>query len=374
MICIPRRPTVARCFALLLTILVATSATSEARDGRLFDSGVTMTDRADGAPEQLDKVLHFVGDWDVELRVFKDGEVTHTATGQADVNFMNRGHAVMERFRCPDFDGQGLTLNSISFLAYSAGSESWLLGTATDVGESIQVHSGSMEDDQLVLHDASRPLGGAAIELSRVTCTSSGQDALEARLEVSTDLGKTWELQLVRSYMRRSAPTEHEAPAEGFGSPASGLPEEARQFDFLVGEWSDQHDMNFGGGPVSFPANGSAVHCLDGHGILEFGWYDVDPSLPDAATSIVRIYNRAMRRWESMYITNRFNGILHFGGVREDDRIVLHQFAADRNDSPISYWIFHDMSEDSYSWHAESSTDGGVTWTEPWKIRGTRRP
>ena len=95
---------------------------------------------------------------------------------------------------------------------------------------------------------------------------------------------------------------------------------------------------------------------------MEFNWADLDPNLPDWATTIVRIWNRQMRRWESMYCTNRSQSILHFGGVPEGDRIVLHQFEAHLGDGPVSYWIFHDMEEDTYSWKAETSGDRGTTF------------
>lgn len=107
--------------------------------------------------------------------------------------------------------------------------------------------------------------------------------------------------------------------------------------------------------------------------ILDGSWMNVDPNLPDAATTILRIYKRQMRQWESMYTTNRGNGILYFGGVQEGDRIVLHNFDSDTSFSPISYWIFHDIQGDSYSWHAETSRDRGKTFQDTWKIEATRR-
>jgi hypothetical protein len=160
---------------------------------------------------------------------------------------------------------------------------------------------------------------------------------------------------------------------EGYGEPAPGLPSEAGAFDFLVGEWNEWHVLQRPGGPVQFPQNGTAVYCLGGRGILEFSWMDVDPNFPDAATSIVRLWNEASRRWESMFITNRFNGILHFGGVEEGDRIVLHRFDVDRTTPPINNWIFSERKAESYFWHALTSTDRGASWDTTWTISGTRK-
>ena len=117
------------------------------------------------------------------------------------------------------------------------------------------------------------------------------------------------------------------AVGAGLGSAAPDLPEEARQFDFLLGEWDAYQDITLPTGQnYKFPSTTTAVRAMNGHAILEFNWYDTDPSLADAATSIIRIYNRAMRRWESLYVTNRFNGQLFFGGVKEGDELILTLF------------------------------------------------
>ena len=132
--------------------------------------------------------------------------------------------------------------------------------------------------------------------------------------------------------------------------------------------------MNFPGQPRNqFTDNSTAVFVLNGRAIMEHSWFNTDPDHPNSATTIVRVYNRQMRRWESMYSNNRFNGILYFGGVMEADQIVLHQFNAHTGDVPISQWIFHDMGEDSYAWHANSSRDRGETWAKTWTIDFKRK-
>ena len=128
----------------------------------------------------------------------------------------------------------------------------------------------------------------------------------------------------------------------------------------------------FGQTPVQYNATFTAVHVMNGHGIMEYGWNTNDQTLPDAATSMVRIYNRAMRRWECMYMTNRFNNILYFGGTKEGKKIVLYLFEANTADN-ISYFTFEKMFKDSYKWNAQSSTDRGKTWRTTWTIKANRK-
>lgn len=154
---------------------------------------------------------------------------------------------------------------------------------------------------------------------------------------------------------------------EDYSIPAHAQPQEARQFDFLIGEWTANHNILPGGNWVQYPTTTTAVFVMGDHAVLEYNWFSLDPNHPEAATSILRLYNRAERRWESLYLSNRGNSLLHFGGVRENDRMVLHQFNTNLTGS-ISRWVFHSIEPDRYQWFAEQSSDRGETFSETWTI------
>ena len=80
-----------------------------------------------------------------------------------------------------------------------------------------------------------------------------------------------------------------------------------------------------------------------------------------------------MRRWESLYMANRGNGALFFGGQDEGDRIVLGLFETNLDFGPMIRFVFHDIQGDEYHWYSESSTDRGQTWTKTWIIDVTRQ-
>jgi hypothetical protein len=371
-IAMSRTPGVAWGILCLILVVGRPARGEELRDGMRFDPGATMTEPAPNAPPGLARLVSTLGDWDVSYRLYRDGAPAHTASGRAQITFMNRGHAYMERFHCPEFNGEGDDLTTVSFLMFDPAASVWVLGVASSWRENISLFDGDFEEETLVLRNDVRKGGGSLVTHYRIRSRVTGEDEFEASLEQSTD-GSDWQLRVVKSYRRRPESDDLFVARTPYGTPASDVPPEARQFDFLIGEWDEVHDMKLPSGPVQFPAHGTAVYCLNGHGIMEFSWYDVDTNLPDAATCIVRLYNRNMRRWECMYSANRFNNILHFGGVQEGDRIVLHRFGVDTADIPINYWIFHDMEEDSYRWHAETSRNRGVTFDDTWKIQGTRK-
>ena len=91
--------------------------------------------------------------------------------------------------------------------------------------------------------------------------------------QVSDDEGKTWKTTLIKSYTRRKESEDFLfANSSGYGSFAPDLPQEARQFDFLIGEWNAYQDIKLPNGQnPKFPSTSTGVLCLNGHAIMETG-------------------------------------------------------------------------------------------------------
>ena len=359
---------------LALAALLASSVPLHAQtDGRLHDQGRAMTERSPRADARLDAMKPILGTWDVALTTSPADSTSHEATGQAEITYMNRGYAYQERRRIPNA-APGRTDHALSFLVFSTGPERWALGEGRSETEHIEVYDGAMDGDELVVRTAVRRLGGTLLTFERVRYDLDGENAFTVTVETSTDDGQTWSPREIRRYTRRAGEADLLAVRDDPGQPAPGLPDEARQFDFLLGVWDAQHEIRLPNGtPVAFPTTSTASFALGGHGLLEHSWFDLDPNLPDAATSILRIYNRAERRWESLFLNNRGpNTLLDFGGAWEGDRMVLHSFDTRLGDT-ISRWVFHSIEDGHYLWFAENSTDRGQTFTTTWTIDLTRR-
>lgn len=358
---------------LLIGLVSADQASGAWRNGKRFDPGTAMTERAPGAPEQLDRVTGFLGQWDVEVKTFSGEAEPKTARGQAEITFINRGHALMESFYSDDYDGHRYA--SVYFLGYNPASESWFLGGADNWTERAWVADGSFEDKRLVLTDTQRRRGGVGRTEIRYSFEQESPDTLSVTTAESTDRGTTFRKTEHRTYRRRTASPEFMQPESTYGSPTPDRPAEAGAFDFLIGEWNESHQMTFPNGQqAQWASNGTGVFALHGAAVLEYTWFDVDPNLPDAATTILRLYNRGMRRWESLYVPNRGHSILYFGGRQEGDEIVLGNFETHAAAAPISRYVFHSIGEDSYAWYSEQTTDRGATWAKNWIIDVERKP
>ena len=210
------------------------------RDGRLFDPGVALDKPAASAPEALARLAPLIGAWDFELEVSRQGQETLRSTGVSHVTYMNRGHAVMERSRVSDFDGQGNGMATMTFFAVD-GTGVWTASEGNSWTEAIRLASGGFDDDgQLVLHDALRPGGGPLLLLLRRTYTL-GEDAFTMTTEMSRDMGATWAPSVVRRYTRREPSEDFFPTRDDVGLASPDRAPEGAEFDFLLGEFDARH-------------------------------------------------------------------------------------------------------------------------------------
>ncbi len=361
-------------FILFLLSAAAISAqVFNSNDGRIFDSGYELTQESSSASPQLKDFRYLIGKWDVDITTTIDDTTAVNSRGFSSISYMNRGHAIFESFSAENFNGIGDELNTIFFLAFNNSNNQWNLGIADSYKENISLYNGTNKGRNLLLKNSIRLKGGILIHNYKFEIIYKDNNSFSVIISHSSDFMPAWQKIVERVYTRKEEVTGFMTSEIEYGRPAVDRPEEAAQFDFLIGKWTAYQQIQLSPGQwAKFPSNATAVYALNGHAIMEYNWYDIDPRLPEAATTIIRIYNRAMRRWECMYLTNRFNSILYFGGVKENDEIVLTLFETDNSESPINYFIFYDIEEDNYQWHALRSTDRGKTFDETWTINTVR--
>ena len=77
------------------------------RDGKIFDQGYDLAKPVSSAPAELAQMDYLIGAWDVQVWTAASDTTWHTASGQAKITYMNRSHAIFEKFHCTDFNGKG---------------------------------------------------------------------------------------------------------------------------------------------------------------------------------------------------------------------------------------------------------------------------
>lgn len=352
--------------AVCVLLMSGTAVSAQALDGRWFDQGHAMTKRSPHADAELDAIKQYIGQWDVRVTRSYDGQ-ERASKGTAEVAYMNRGHAFQEHRHEAGIKALRDASDSLGFLTWDPATRQWGYGEASTYTEHVTIHTGQRMQQKLVLATAERLLGGMQLTHSRVTYDFKSADAFSVTIDVSLDDRASWTLAERRDYTRREHEDGFMAVGEDHGQAAADRVPQAAQFDFLIGTGTASHDMLLGGNQVKFPTTTTAVHTLGGRAVLEHSWNDVDASLPDAATTILRIYNRSANRWESLYLNNRGNALLYFGGQWEAGRMVLHNFDTNLSLGIVRY-VFHDITTDGYRWYAESSKDRGKTFQKTWTI------
>jgi len=361
-------------FIMITLLLISFIFAQTGKNGRIFDQGERMTTPSSNAPEGTAALQSWLGDWDVTQTIHIDDTTQKVFEGRAHISLFNRGHGYMERYTSKDYYNSGKTYGTITLITRAGNSGIWMMGLADAYREQCSVFNGNLQNGRLVFRHSERPRGGQQLVHFEASWVSLSENAKRYMLKQSND-GENWKTVVVKEYLRSDTPIAMPDSTAGYGTPAADVPEEARQFDFIVGEWTALNDMFLpqAGRRVQWQANATAVYVLDGRAIMEHNWFNTDPNFPEAATTIIRLYNRAMRRWECIYTTNRFNGQLYFGGVKEGEQIVLTLFDLG-SAGPYPYFIFHDMQENSYKWHSLNTSDRGESTTQNWKIEFTRKP
>ena len=273
----------------------------------------------------------------------------------------------------PGLHSEGSESHIIAFLSYQTAQKSWLFSIYDSYREAIRLYNGASEGDAIVLKASERSYGSTLINVSQLTIQKDKEGSAKLAFEVMNNRDRELSPTISLDLKKRTAGEDFMPVRTDFGMPAPARVPEAAQFDFLIGKYN-AHQIIYqaNGNKTEFDSAATAVYVCNGTAILEFLWYDVDPTLPDAAITVLRVYNRSMRQWESLYMANRGNGQLHFGGVKEGDRIVLHPFGTDAT-RPMSMWVFHDMREGAYDWFGQTSTDRGKTWNKTWIINFSKR-
>ncbi len=359
------RQTVASLFLIAALVPVA----SAQNEGHLFDHGFTMTQAHENVPG-LNNLQPLLGQWTMETHTVWNDTTSTELPGEASVTFMNRGFGLMIRSHTNSYADDN-PRDQMLFISKVPNQNTWAIGRADTYTRAMSIYTGELHGDSLVATTGSRYLGGMNFHLEKLTITHDDQ-GFSINLSRSQDFGKTWTSRETQTFTRATN-TRYATNPSGFGQHYD-RPLASTDFEFLIGEWNANHELTFPNGQTAkFPATTTAVHVMGGNAILEFSWYDVDPNFPTAGTSILRMYNPAMRRWESLYVNNRSNTMLHFGGRKDGEEIILHQFNATMADRPTPYYIFYDIQDDKYLWKAEQSRDGGETFSITWTIDITRK-
>lgn len=159
----------------------------------------------------------------------------------------------------------------------------------------------------------------------------------------------------------------------GAGTPQApaSAPAEARQHDFLVGQWELVVKVPPAGlaqrihGVPRLVGTWKAWRAFDGFGVEDELRITDAAGNPRSLSHALRYYDRSARTW-SITVLDVYRGRLTSAtGEWKDGRMVQNGQGTDAEGKPARVRSrFQDITPTSFKWQQDRSSDNGKTWTE----------
>jgi hypothetical protein len=167
-------------------------------------------------------------------------------------------------------------------------------------------------------------------------------------------------------------------PIEGVMAYRAGVPAEADQLDFLLGEWSARTTRYRADGSTiaSYPGTWRARHLHDRRMLLDEFIARLDDGSEISYMATLRTWSPATARWEMTFlIAHQPQLITSFSGAfDEQGDLRLDGEGRTLDGRPVLARVrFFDVSPSGFRWENRISLDGGVTWYRYSEIVAERR-
>jgi hypothetical protein len=138
-----------------------------------------------------------------------------------------------------------------------------------------------------------------------------------------------------------------------------GDPPEARLFDRVAGSWDvDYTNIRDDGTRDKVRGELLVGWVLDGRALQDLWIQFPKPGEDRFIGTTLRFYDADRKKWRVTWVSAIANAVTLLEGSEEDGRIALY------NDSPKgrTRWTFSNITDRTFVWQGELSTDGGKTW------------
>lgn len=141
------------------------------------------------------------------------------------------------------------------------------------------------------------------------------------------------------------------------------------QMDFWVGNWNG-HSMV----PDTSQENGWKIGQVQNTINKILDGCVIEENFEGAAFSgkSYSTYSKRQKIWHQTWVDNS-GGYLPFYGIFEEDKKIFQRDFVVKEKKISSRMVFYNITNDSFTWDWERSTDEGETWTLSWKIEYTRK-
>lgn len=138
---------------------------------------------------------------------------------------------------------------------------------------------------------------------------------------------------------------------------------ESSQFDFWVGDWNLTYND-------SLHSTNKIDHEFDGCVIHEH-FFDPNQKYKGESWSV---FNPNTKMWQQTWVDNQ-GAYIALNGKFENSEMLLftEPHALKAGGTGINKMRYYNITDKSFDWNWEQSTDNGKTWTIGWKIHYVRK-
>jgi hypothetical protein len=139
----------------------------------------------------------------------------------------------------------------------------------------------------------------------------------------------------------------------------------------LVGAWEVEWVRFDGRGEAAERRRGEwhFAWVLGGRGVQDVIWAAGAPRERDGTT--LRCWDPDLGAWRVTFMSPGDRQFVTLVGRADGDRIV-QDLTDPIADAPAGRWTFSDITHTSFLWQAETSSDGGRTWTVTHEMKASR--
>ena len=147
--------------------------------------------------------------------------------------------------------------------------------------------------------------------------------------------------------------------------------EQARQFDFWLGDWDLTWPAEQSGGESGETMTGSnRITRLFDDCVIEENFTTADASFRGHSVSV---YDERAGLWRQTWVDSA-GGYIVLTGSYDGETMELRTAPIERDgETVLQRMVFSDIDVDSLEWAWQGSRDGGSTWNDLWNITYRRR-
>ncbi|MDX1637190.1 MAG: hypothetical protein R3281_04415 [Balneolaceae bacterium] len=140
-------------------------------------------------------------------------------------------------------------------------------------------------------------------------------------------------------------------------------------FDFWVGSW----DLTWEApdGTIEHGTN-RIEKILDGNVILE-NFRTESGRFEGYEGKSFSVYQKTTGKWRQTWVDDSSEYFDLTGKIEGNKRIFITEVPGPNGSTVLKRMVFYDITDDSFTWDWQSSSDGGETWKLLWRIHYERK-